>query len=52
MNRLKATLVAVALASAAVFADSVIPSPDPCDYLENSFLRWLYNCPPLDSGAN
>jgi hypothetical protein len=51
VRTVKATLVAVALASAMVWADSVIPNIDPCDYLDNAFLRWLYDCPPLDSGA-
>jgi hypothetical protein len=49
----KAFLVALALAGSMAVADAAeLPGLDPCDYIENSFLRWLAGCPPLDSGAN
>jgi hydrogenase/urease accessory protein HupE len=55
-NRLrivKALFVAVALAGSMVMLEAAqLPVVDPCDYIENSFLRWLAGCPPLDSGAN
>jgi hypothetical protein len=49
----RAFLLAVALASTmAVLEAADLPGVDPCDYLTNSFLRWLAGCDPLDSGAN
>jgi hypothetical protein len=48
----RATLIAVVLASGFIVADSQIPEIEPCDYITNSFMRWLLDCPPLDSGAS
>jgi hypothetical protein len=54
---LKAVLMALAIVGwllliARSLEASQIPVLDPCDFLENEFLRWLAGCPPLDSGAS
>jgi hypothetical protein len=47
-----AALVAIALAGGfVVTADLMSGGSSVCDTTENWFLRWLYDCPPLESGA-